>query len=201
MGEVQFEIEDYTDLFELFGQELFCPVCQSDAEQGDRILEIHQCKHMFHEECLEPWIRQKGTCPLCRVSIFGEDHRRLFYRAQLLALLNIVEQQILTERRMLTWILCDGILQRFTSANQFRDNREQIQQTIQDFALRNIRPLPIEFINRTRLTQFAGQIRQQLLQTYQDRTNRLRNWTDIMMMRRYVQDYSIMNPGFQTIWQ
>lgn len=201
MEPIEFEIEDYTDLFELFGEELFCPVCQENAKEGDRILEIHQCNHMFHEICLEPWIRQKGTCPLCRVSIFGQDHRRILYRAQLLVLLNIVEQQILTERRILTWILCDGILQRFPSANEFRDARERCHRVVQAFSLRNIRPLPVEFINRSRLLQFAGQIRQQLLQTYQDRTNRLRNWTDVMMMRRYIEDYSIMDAEFQMIWQ
>lgn len=201
MEEVQFEIEDYTELFELFGQELFCPVCQTHAEQGDRILEIIECKHMFHQSCLEPWLRQKGTCPLCRVSIFGENHRRVFYRAHLLVLLQIVERQILTERRMLTWILCDGILQKFPTASEFLIERERCQQIYQAFAFRNIRPLPVDFINRTRFLQFAGQIRHQLLQTYEDRTTRLRTWTDIIMMRRHLQDYSLMNAEFQAIWQ
>ena len=201
MEEVQFDIEDYTDLFELFGQELFCAVCQTDAEQGDRILEINQCKHMFHEICLAPWLRQKGTCPLCRVSIFGEDHRRVIYRAHLIALLHIVEQQILTERRILTWILCDGILQKFPSASEFLVERGRCQQIYTNFTFRNLRPLPLEFVNRTRIVQFAGQVRQQLLQTYQDRTTRLRNWTDVIMMRRHLEDYSLMNPEFQIIWQ
>lgn len=201
MEEVQFDIEEYTELFELFGQELFCPVCQEHAEQGDRILEINECHHMFHEPCLEPWLREKGTCPLCRVSIFGEDHRRVVYRAQLYLLLHIVDQQILNERRLLTWILCDGILQRFPSAGEFLIARERCNEIIQRFTLRTIRPLPIEFINRTRLLRFAGQIRHQLLETHQERTTRIRIWVDVVMMRRYIEDHSLINPEFQTIWQ
>ncbi len=201
MEDVQFEIEDYTELFELFGEDFFCSICQEQAEEGQRILEITQCKHMFHEPCLTPWIRQKGTCPLCRASIFGEHHRSITNRLQLLALLHILEQQILNERRMLTWILCDGILQRFPTAALYQPNQQQCEQQIQNFSLRNMRPFPIDFRNRTRISTLAGQIRRQLLHSYQDRTNRLRSWTDILMMRQYVQNHSLMNPAFQAVWQ
>lgn len=201
MEDMQFEIDNYTELFELFGQTLFCSICQENGEEGQRVLEITQCKHMFHEECLEPWLRQKGTCPLCRVSIFGERQREVFNRIRLLALLQIVEQQILTERRLLTWILCDGILQKFRNAAEYQELRERCEELIQNFSLRTIRPLPIDFRNRTRIHHLAGQIRRQLLETYQDRTNRLHSWTDVIMMRQYVSNHSMMNPEFQQVWQ
>jgi hypothetical protein len=201
MAQMNFEYEDYTELFELFGQELFCPICQEEGKEGERVLEVQQCKHLFHETCLDPWLRQKGTCPLCRVSIFGENHLRMIQQTHLIALLHILEQQILNERRMLTWVLCDGILQRFPRANDYQANRAACTQILQDFSLNNIRILPIEFENRTRLQRFAGQIRSQLLLTYQDRSNRIRNWADILMLRQYVSNYALMNPAFQAIWE
>lgn len=201
MDEIQFDVENYTELFELFGHELFCVVCQGQAEEGERILEITNCKHMFHETCLEPWLRQKGTCPLCRRSVLGENHRQFLHRAHLLALLQIVEQQILNERRILTWILCDGILRRLTTAAQFQTERERCEQLLRNFAIHSIRVIPVELANRNRLTHFAGQIRQQLLQTFHERTTRLRNWTDVIMMRRHIENHALMNPEFQLIWQ
>ena len=201
MDEIQFDIEDYTELFELFGQELFCAVCQGEAEEGERILEITNCNHMFHQTCLEPWLRQKGTCPLCRRSVLGENHRQFLHRAHLLALLQIVEQQILNERRILTWILCDGILKRLSTASQFQNERERCHELMNNFAIHSIRALPIEFLNRNRLSQFAGQIRHQLLQTFNERSTRLRTWADIIMMRRHIENHALMNPGFQLIWQ
>lgn len=201
MEDMQFEIDEYTELFELFGQNFFCSICQEEAQEGQRILEIIQCKHMFHEPCLEPWLRQKGTCPLCRVSIFGNRHREIAQRIRLLALLHIVEQQILTERRLLTWILCDGILQKFRNASEYQALRQRCEQVIPTFSLRTIHPLPIDFTNRTRIQKLAGQIRRQLLETYQERNNRLHTWTDVIMMRQYVSNHSVMNPEFQQVWQ
>ena len=30
------------------------------------------CKHSFHEECIVPWVRVKGTCPVCRFELVGQ---------------------------------------------------------------------------------------------------------------------------------
>lgn len=27
------------------------------------------CKHAFHDDCILPWIRQNGTCPVCRFEL------------------------------------------------------------------------------------------------------------------------------------
>lgn len=36
-----------------------------------------QCAHLFHEECLFPWLRQHGTCPVCRYDIEPEQSQPL----------------------------------------------------------------------------------------------------------------------------
>ena len=46
-----------------------CRVCRIDIEgqrangQEPRVLE---CGHSFHKECLEQWLRQNSSCPICR---------------------------------------------------------------------------------------------------------------------------------------
>ena len=31
----------------------------------ERVIHLHECKHTFHSECLNEWIKWKSVCPLC----------------------------------------------------------------------------------------------------------------------------------------
>lgn len=42
-----------------------CTVCLEDFEPKETVM-LTPCKHMFHEECIVPWLKSKGQCPLCR---------------------------------------------------------------------------------------------------------------------------------------
>ena len=37
-------------------------------EQQDELM-MMPCKHLFHLDCLLPWLQTNGTCPVCRVSL------------------------------------------------------------------------------------------------------------------------------------
>lgn len=37
-------------------------------DQQDELV-MMPCKHLFHEDCLIPWLKNSGTCPVCRVSL------------------------------------------------------------------------------------------------------------------------------------
>ena len=28
------------------------------------------CHHVFHKKCIEPWVLDKGTCPMCKLNVF-----------------------------------------------------------------------------------------------------------------------------------
>ncbi|KAL8140405.1 hypothetical protein V2J09_006426 [Rumex salicifolius] len=42
-----------------------CAVCLEDFKAGDEVM-VTPCEHMFHGECIVPWMKSHGQCPVCR---------------------------------------------------------------------------------------------------------------------------------------
>ncbi|XP_024012984.1 E3 ubiquitin-protein ligase ATL4 isoform X2 [Eutrema salsugineum] len=49
-----------------------CSVCLEDFEPKETVM-LTPCQHMFHEECIVPWLKSKGQCPLCRSVILKPE--------------------------------------------------------------------------------------------------------------------------------
>ncbi|KAF9909197.1 hypothetical protein EC991_008958 [Linnemannia zychae] len=47
-----------------------CSVCKDEFAKEDNLLQL-PCKHIFHEDCIKPWLKVSGTCPTCRFSLVG----------------------------------------------------------------------------------------------------------------------------------
>lgn len=45
-----------------------CAVCLEDFEPKEEVM-LTPCKHVFHEDCVVPWVTGKGQCPVCRFVI------------------------------------------------------------------------------------------------------------------------------------
>ncbi|PIA54703.1 hypothetical protein AQUCO_00900934v1 [Aquilegia coerulea] len=45
--------------------ELTCSVCLEQVNVGELIRSL-PCLHQFHAICIDPWLRQQGTCPVCK---------------------------------------------------------------------------------------------------------------------------------------
>ncbi|KAG8061286.1 hypothetical protein GUJ93_ZPchr0003g17602 [Zizania palustris] len=45
-----------------------CSVCLDNYGDGDVLRMLPECGHLFHRECVDPWLRQNPTCPVCRTS-------------------------------------------------------------------------------------------------------------------------------------
>ncbi|URD98253.1 Zinc finger, C3HC4 type (RING finger) [Musa troglodytarum] len=45
-----------------------CSICLSDYKDADVLRELPECGHLFHVKCVDPWLRLRPTCPLCRTS-------------------------------------------------------------------------------------------------------------------------------------
>ncbi|VVT46972.1 uncharacterized protein SAPINGB_P001479 [Magnusiomyces paraingens] len=51
-----------------------CAICQEDFEgksgESDAIVRVLPCHHIFHDECITPWICTcKATCPMCQLDL------------------------------------------------------------------------------------------------------------------------------------
>ena len=43
-----------------------CPICFTELCATDKYL---PCKHAFHTECIDAWLKCASTCPLCRTTV------------------------------------------------------------------------------------------------------------------------------------
>jgi len=44
-----------------------CVICFDVFQIGDQCRKL-KCKHVFHKDCVEPWVKAHSNCPLCRSS-------------------------------------------------------------------------------------------------------------------------------------
>ncbi|XP_062381014.1 RING finger protein 148 [Sardina pilchardus] len=47
-----------------------CAVCIEGYKHGEHVM-ILTCSHFFHKPCIEPWLLEHRTCPMCKCNILG----------------------------------------------------------------------------------------------------------------------------------
>jgi len=54
------------------GKDTECAVCREHLIVGDNMQEL-PCKHLFHPNCLKPWLDEHNSCPICRYELQTDD--------------------------------------------------------------------------------------------------------------------------------
>ena len=45
-----------------------CSICLADFQSGEEVKSL-PCRHVFHGECIDHWLREKNACPVCRTEL------------------------------------------------------------------------------------------------------------------------------------
>ncbi|KAD7479952.1 hypothetical protein R6Q59_008743 [Mikania micrantha] len=64
-----FPTKKYSDPFFSCTKDAQCIVCLSEYHADDTLRILPSCGHFFHASCIDIWLQQHCTCPVCRVSL------------------------------------------------------------------------------------------------------------------------------------
>lgn len=51
-----------------------CSICLSEFCEEDCV-RILKCTHYFHEQCINLWLQDNDTCPLCRINVIADEEK------------------------------------------------------------------------------------------------------------------------------
>jgi hypothetical protein len=49
-----------------------CAVCMESFEEGSLVRTV-LCMHVFHQHCIDPWLRLHANCPICKSSVHSDQ--------------------------------------------------------------------------------------------------------------------------------
>lgn len=50
-----------------------CSICLVDFRDEEKLKVLPECLHAYHSECVDKWLTQQSSCPLCRASLIPVD--------------------------------------------------------------------------------------------------------------------------------
>lgn len=133
-------METITEIFDLFGEDVFCSICQEDCVEGQRIRSFFLCKHSFHLKCIDTWLKDKDCCPTCR------QKYNIYFKKE-----ESYENVSDIERLYLTYTVIHGLLKKFKNAREFNEKKETLLNLLHRVRFENYRLLPLELDSRSSL--------------------------------------------------
>ncbi|KAL5735131.1 hypothetical protein ACOSP7_032992 [Xanthoceras sorbifolium] len=64
-----FPMKKYSDEYFADAEDAQCTVCLAEYHGEDTLRILPYCGHSFHVTCIDIWLQQHSTCPVCRVSL------------------------------------------------------------------------------------------------------------------------------------
>ncbi|CAH9108627.1 unnamed protein product [Cuscuta epithymum] len=73
-----FPVKKYSDAFFASIQDAQCTICLADYQREDSLRILSPCAHYFHPECIDIWLQNNSTCPVCRISLQSLPQKKHF---------------------------------------------------------------------------------------------------------------------------
>lgn len=54
-------------------EESECSICLGNFEEEEKVKVLPECQHAYHSECVDKWLTEQSSCPLCRASLGVND--------------------------------------------------------------------------------------------------------------------------------
>ncbi|CEF99414.1 Zinc finger, RING/FYVE/PHD-type [Ostreococcus tauri] len=60
-----------------------CAVCCMEFDLGESACQLPRCGHVYHGECVEPWLKENKSCPTCKTEVFEDKTEKKTVRRAL----------------------------------------------------------------------------------------------------------------------
>lgn len=101
-----------------------CSICLSDYDTIMPPVSIAPCGHVFHRECILPWVARHNTCPMCRALLFRLSTWKVIYTGH-----------ARTRDRIITYYLDDF---RYMWQQARPSARSHMEEGIREFGIRRV---------------------------------------------------------------
>lgn len=71
-GSFSTPVDDFGDKIGENKRLIECTVCKDEFNIGDEGVSM-PCSHLFHRECITPWLKAHNSCPTCRFELPTDD--------------------------------------------------------------------------------------------------------------------------------
>lgn len=58
-------VDDVAPIVQAETESTRCAICLEDLDGTVPVRQIHVCQHLFCKDCLESWLKENKTCPIC----------------------------------------------------------------------------------------------------------------------------------------
>lgn len=123
-----------------------CVICHEDLESHHHVVQPKHCTHSFHAICINVWLANHRSCPICRrrISLATQMPWRTLFLTAL-----VISQESALERAAYTYAFLSVMLRRFSTANNWNQAKATIIVAAEQFEAGMVRLPYLDLSSRT----------------------------------------------------